>query len=587
MLFLQRRLQSTSAQTRSQIASITSKLAQLSGNGTAQTAFGDSVRVTVVGDVFSKRDALVNILLENSHQPNVIEAQTTPFLQSGQNPVTIKYAQEFSRSDGAVSLPLDWLQNCNTEVVSLPASAPISLLTETIDESDITLLVTNANAPLASKDDTQFIELFGNKPNLYVAPNTSTAHDSTGSTSDLAEYISSRIANLSDSSVAPKVFPINTFEASAALANTDSPKFSQHWAKSGIQDLKTQILKSISGDERVNLQTATAAYNAKLVASRLHQDTQNAIELMEAVSKNRVVNGLEKGLALEEERLRNGFVQTDLSGVGEKVGGLLASLREYLGGIGVFGLVFRGDSLSKDLDARIRGHSLIQAEYRMTYAIGRLNEALYTLYARTRAELGSLASAKHPLSAYSATKDLQSDVSRIIDILDKQAPSVNPKKSVGGVEADTFVLRNVVATGFDVSAHVEEIQGRASQIVRSLFGSQILFACGGTFATYLGVPWAISIPSTVLVSGVGAVFYHFRWSAAQDKFISKIAEAQKTLESKLVDAYNKEFTRVLSDPLALIVKMLSSAVEKRVVDAKKTQAEVETLLKEIEEVTPK
>ncbi|KAJ3381542.1 hypothetical protein HDU80_001812, partial [Chytriomyces hyalinus] len=132
-----------------------------------------------------------------------------------------------------------------------------------------------------------------------------------------------------------------------------------------------------------------------------------------------------------------------------------------------------------------------------------------------------------------------------------------------------------------------EIQGRASQIVRSLFGSQILFACGGIFATYLGVPWAISIPSTVLVSGVGAVFYHFRWSAAQDRFISKIAEAQKTLESKLVDAYNKEFTRVLSDPLALIVKMLNSAVEKRVVDAKKTQAEVETLLKEIEEVTPK
>ncbi|KAI8619033.1 hypothetical protein BC830DRAFT_841071 [Chytriomyces sp. MP71] len=204
----------------------------------------------------------------------------------------------------------------------------------------------------------------------------------------------------------------------------------------------------------------------------------------------------------------------------------------------------------------------------MTYATGRLNEGLYTLYARTRAELTSLAGPTHPLSAYATTKELQNDITRILDILDKQA---------SGVQADTFVLRNLVANGFDVSGCVEEVQEKGSQI--------IFFVCGGIFATYLGVPWAISIPSTVLVSGAGFVFHHFRWTAAQDRFISRVSETQKILEARLMEAYDKEFTRVVSDPLALIVKMLSGAVEKSGEEAKKVLEEVDGLIKEIDDTS--
>ncbi|KAI9335934.1 hypothetical protein BDR26DRAFT_865380 [Obelidium mucronatum] len=223
----------------------------------------------------------------------------------------------------------------------------------------------------------------------------------------------------------------------------------------------------------------------------------------------------------------------------------------------------------------------------MTYAVGKLNEGLYTLYSRTRAELASLASDTHPLSTYTPTKDLQSDISRIIDILDKQAPAAvkRGRGTSNGVQVDAFVLKNVVATGFDVSSQVETVQQKADYTVRSLFASQLLFATGGVFMTYLGVPWAISIPSTILVGGAGVAFQSLRWSSVQDRFISQVTEEQKTLESKLLNTYDREFTRVVSDPLSSLIKMLNSALEKRLQEAKETQVKIEELRKEIDGIT--
>jgi hypothetical protein len=188
----------------------------------------------------------------------------------------------------------------------------------------------------------------------------------------------------------------------------------------------------------------------------------------------------------------------------------------------------------------------LYSELQMTYAVGRLNEGLYTLYERTRAELVPLTSSAHPLSAYPATKALQADVARIIEILDKQRPP-------NGVEVDAFVLRNMVAT-FDESKQADLLQESAEGLIRRnlayqvhlsvyvfIVGSritntaiQVVFLSGGIFATYLGVPWAISIPSTIIVSAAGLGLMKIKWASLQDRFISKIGEAQKTLQGKLL-----------------------------------------------------
>ncbi|KAJ3073017.1 hypothetical protein HDU98_002397 [Podochytrium sp. JEL0797] len=547
---------------------------------------GDVFRVTVVGSPFAGKEAFVNALCENTQVSEVVDEQKTLADAWKDNQVvTVKYGTEYSKAANEenqqlnISLGLEWLNNYNTEIVILPNSTSNPTHSQAIHSSDLTILVTPAASPLSSLSETEFLEKFAEKPNVLIAVNSSDS--SSPSPSDLNTYISSRVAELSSTSPSPElpIFPINTHAARLAQRDPTAPTFLTSWTASGLQDVKTQILQRVSStNARESAQNAATLYTARQAAAGLDNDLDNSLILLEGV-KARVGNVLSVGLKKEEERLRRGFVEGDLSRVGEKVGGLLASLREYFSGVGLGAVVVRGD-VSQDLEARVRGNSLTNAEYRMTYSIGKLNEGLYTLYARMRSELASFANDKHALSTYAATKSFQSDVSRILDLLDKQAPAKN-----GGVSVDAFVLKNVVASGFDVSEPVQDVQEKADQIVRGMFSSQVAIATGGVFMTYLGVPWAISIPSTALVAGAGVWFSTLRWSSAQDRFISKITEEQKTLESKLLETYDREFTRVVSDPLQSIVDMLNTSLDKRIAEAHETKAEIQALMKEINEAS--
>ncbi|KAJ3005762.1 UNVERIFIED_CONTAM: hypothetical protein HDU68_004411 [Siphonaria sp. JEL0065] len=580
-------------QSSNSLSSIADRLRLLQGqDGGPRLALktqGDAFRITVVGDALVGKEELVNALLENSQVPEVInERKTLNDALNDSDVVTVAYGSNYSKTANStqkqtdIELGLEWLRNYNAKIVLVPSTASVSTIAENVNVSDLTILVTSADAPLSAKVDSEFLKIYADKPNIVIAVNSksdSTSH----SVSDTTSYISARLVELSSASSLP-IFPINTKTARSAQQDITSPSFAQKWTFSGVQDLKTTILNQISSEtSRTSLQASTTSFSARTIATRLSEDAQTSIQLLEAVQK-RVQNVVFKSLVQEQERLRSGFVESDLSGVGEKVGGLLASLREYFRGFGVLGLVWRSDTVGADLEARVRGNSLSQAEYRMTYAVGKLNEGLYTLYSRTRSELSSLSSDTHPLSAYTSTKDLQSDISRIIDILDKQAPASVKKNNGGGVQVDAFVLKNLVSSGFDVSSQIETVEKKADYTVRSLFASQLLFATGGVFATYLGVPWAVSIPATVLVGGAGVAFQSLRWSSVQDRFISQITEEQKTLEAKLLDTYDREFTRVVSDPLASIVKMLNSAIGKRLVEAKEAKAQIDALIKEIDQV---
>ncbi|KAJ3219599.1 hypothetical protein HDU67_000087 [Dinochytrium kinnereticum] len=211
----------------------------------------------------------------------------------------------------------------------------------------------------------------------------------------------------------------------------------------------------------------------------------------------------------------------------------------------------------------------------MTYSVGKLNEGLFTLYDRTRAELEAISSENSPLSAYKLTKAFQSDVERIISIIHKQTPPV-------GVEVDPFTLRNLIAT-FDETNQADKFQEKAESLVRRHLGLQFFILSGGVFATYLGVPWAISIPSTFIVCGAGVGLMKLNWRMAQDHFISRISESQKKLQSKLQTTYDKDFKRVVAEPLAAVVKLLEDTLLTRVAEGQEARRKAEELLAKVQE----
>ncbi|KAI8853199.1 hypothetical protein BC829DRAFT_22872 [Chytridium lagenaria] len=244
-------------------------------------------------------------------------------------------------------------------------------------------------------------------------------------------------------------------------------------------------------------------------------------------------------------------------------------MRTYFEGFGLFRLIFKSDVLAGDVKAAMRANSLLKAEYQMTYSVGKLNEGLFTLYDRTRAELQAIASESHPLSAYKLTKAFQSDVTRIISIINKQTPP-------SGVEVDPFTLRNLIAT-FDETNQADKLQESAEALVRRHLGLQVFILSGGVFATYLGVPWAISIPSTLIVSGAGIGLMTLNWRLVQDHFISRISEAQKKLQSKLLTTYDTDFKRVVAETVGGLVKLVEETLERRVAEGGESRKRTEEL----------
>ncbi|RKO83423.1 hypothetical protein BDK51DRAFT_14201, partial [Blyttiomyces helicus] len=144
------------------------------------------------------------------------------------------------------------------------------------------------------------------------------------------------------------------------------------------------------------------------------------------------------------------------------------------------------------------------------------------------------------------------------------------------VEVDPFVLRNEVAS-VDLSSRCEEAQKRAERLVRGQVGVQLAVYPLGLLMTHLGTPWAVSIPSTVFVSGLCLAWMHLRWASIQDRFTSQLSESHKVLKDALLTTYDREFTRTVGAPLADLVKRLEALLAQR-------EEEARVLRKEIDEV---
>ncbi|KAJ1548665.1 hypothetical protein HK096_001468, partial [Nowakowskiella sp. JEL0078] len=124
---------------------------------------------------------------------------------------------------------------------------------------------------------------------------------------------------------------------------------------------------------------------------------------------------------------------------------------------------------------------------------------------------------------------------------------------------NAYYLRNEIAK-FDESEQCESIQKSAKWLVRWNVYGQLAIVSSAILATHLGTPFAISVPAAVLASGLGVSWMGLRWRWMQDRFINAVSHANKSLKHRVVELYEKEFKRVVSDPLANVNHLISESI---------------------------
>lgn len=131
----------------------------------------------------------------------------------------------------------------------------------------------------------------------------------------------------------------------------------------------------------------------------------------------------------------------------------------------------------------------------MAYATGKVNATITHLYQSLDSFLQPLLDPAHALSKLPVTVQLQRD-------LDKLDFTIKQHMSIVTAEVDPFMLRNQVAA-HDESKECDVLQSRAEQLLTWGFAIQPTFYIAGLLLTHFGIPWAISIPATLLCSAFG------------------------------------------------------------------------------------
>ncbi|KAI8930336.1 hypothetical protein BC831DRAFT_395289 [Entophlyctis helioformis] len=209
----------------------------------------------------------------------------------------------------------------------------------------------------------------------------------------------------------------------------------------------------------------------------------------------------------------------------------------------------------------------------MTYATGKANEALVQLTQHLISTLKPFTLPTHQFSQHAVTAALQTDIARLLQIAESNSPPNGPA-------IDPFLLRNEVAA-FDETKLCDNVQKQAERIVQRQLVTQLAVYASAVLATHLGVPFAISLPSAILASGLGFSWMNLRWSSAQRRYLGRIGESQKVLKDTLTTAYDNEFARVVAAPLAVSVKMISEAIQQRAQDAANANKAIEDLAQTI------
>ncbi|KND04447.1 uncharacterized protein SPPG_00176 [Spizellomyces punctatus DAOM BR117] len=546
--------------------------------------FDSCFRITVVGERHVGTSALVNALVENPLKES-IESSNAGIRR-------ISYGSKVEQVAGAtggyvdVKCPADWLLRNNVEVFELPGLDCIDKhrIEDVIYRTDLIILATDVNRRLTSPSEVQFLENFyaNGKGGLVVAVDG--LDQESKDKLEVLEEVRSRLRTLAGSNEGPRVssvVPVSTRKARAAqqlLKDKKPPAtFAEQWSASGLQDLKSTVISRLDTPaDRGAHKMRAAAFTARRALNRL-ADSQNATE--RALNQAREeLKHLATRIVETEKRLVRDFETRDLAAVQYSVSSLSDAIHEYFDKVKFWKLFWRSDFVSDDLKSKMRENSLLQAEYQMVYAIGKLNEGLYGLYQRVGESLERLLDLASIDVSAGVARSLQQDISRIGQVLAQQTPPAP------GSEVDPFFLRNEIAK-FDETRHCDDLQSSAEKLVRRQIGYQLVVYVSGLLGVHLGVPIAVMVPSALGASAGGFGWMKVRWGMLEGRFWGKVSQGHKTLKDNLMTAYDKEFKRVVAEPLVSVIKLLEDAIEarrKEVHDNKKQLEDVLTKVREVE-----
>ncbi|KAJ3043983.1 hypothetical protein HDV00_003510 [Rhizophlyctis rosea] len=543
-------------------------------------------RVAVVGEANSGAPAVLNSLLANPLGQDIVpEKIVTDFqpkvFKIGYGEQLAENVDSTARDVVHIKAPAEWLQRNNAEIYGISSFQDFEghseQLNNIIYRSDLVVLVTDTSRLLSGAWETWFLKEFvaKGKENVIIALNGAGSLDA--AEGDAIDAAQARLRHLLPQA---KTAPVSA--QTSAESTTATPTPTTHplpsifpistRTSSGLTDLRSTVIARLDTPfDRTAHKTTATKFTATRALERLLEKQAQASALLQSAQTESLT--LVNAVVTAEKRLVQNFQLRDLAVVQYGVTSLSDAIRGYFDKVKFWKLFWRSDFVSEDLKARMKEYSLLQAEYQMTYAVGRLNEGSHHLRTTVTSYLTTIQSSAHPFSNSPFTLPLQHEARQVLEILER-------KKATSEGEVDPYVLRNEVAT-FDETKQCDALQRRAEGLVRNQLGLQLVIYSVGLLATHLGTPWAVSIPSTLFVSALGLAWMRLRWGSFEEQFWSKISEAHKKLKDRLLTVYEKQFTTVVAEPLASSIKLYDDAVVKKIGEAEQRRVEIENLLKSV------
>ncbi|KAJ3146816.1 hypothetical protein HDU86_008374 [Geranomyces michiganensis] len=555
--------------------------------GRVNADFGGHFRITFVGESSAATSEVVGSLLKTGSEvipENAGKMRTIGYgAQAG--------AVETDKIRIEVRAPVDWLSRYDVEICEISSFESLSLsqLEDVIYRSDLVVLVTTAQRGLNRVREEAFMERFyrQGKASLVIAVQGLAPHGS--DTIRVVEGIREQVQNYArgNTSTLPPVaiVPVDTESLRATSRSEDASDSmeSSERSVSGIDDLLLSITSRIdTPDDRAAHKVHAAIFTAEQALNRLLVGQDAADRALEYASENLL--SLVDRIVRTEKRLVQDFKQSDLAVIHDSVTALSAAVRAYFAQVKFWKLFWRSEFVADDLKAMMQRHNLLRAEYRMVYAVGKLNEGLYGLYERVQEHVDSLAHPKRdsPLAeGGTPIRALLQDVSHVQQILaHKTSPA--PDVSPAGVKIDPFFLRDQMVH-FDATPYCAELQASAEKLVRRQLIYQLGLYSSSLLAVHLGVPFAIMAPTAVALSGSGLGWMRLRWGSLETRFWGNVSRAHKTLKENILTVYEKEFTRGVAKPLISVVGLLEEAIETRRGDIARNRKSVEAAINMIPE----
>ncbi|KAI8592796.1 hypothetical protein BDZ88DRAFT_222862 [Geranomyces variabilis] len=546
--------------------------------GRVNADFGGHFRIAFVGESSAATSDVVEALLETG--AGAIPRTAGKIRRIGYGAQSPEVQAEQSCID--IRVPVEWLARHDVEICELPSfgSLTSAQLEDVIYRSDLVVLVTTAQQRLSRLRESAFMEQFygKGKASLVIAVHGLPPHGS--DTIGVVEGIREQVQHYArkDASSLPHVaiVPVETRKV-----QSDDVSDSAEASVSGVDDLLASITSRIdTPSDRTAHKSRAATFTAEQALNHLLAGQAAADRALEQASKE--LQSLVSRVVRTEKRLVRDFEQSDLAVVQNSVFALSEAVHAYFAKVKFWKLFWRSDFVADDLKAMMQRHNLLQAEYRMVYAVGKLNEGLHGLYERVQEHVDSLAQPAQgtPLAEGGApTRALLQDVSRIQQILThKTSPALDV--SPAGIKIDPFFLRDQLVH-FDATPHCTDLQRKAEKLVRRQLIYQLGLYSSSLLAVHLGVPFAVMAPTALTLSASGLGWMRLRWGSLETRFWGNVSQAHKTLKENILNVYEQEFTRGVAKPLVSVIRLLEDAIELRRGDIARNRKSVEAALNTI------